>query len=194
MISAQPDFVPQEQVKVLLDFVQSELGQEMFGGGKDHGDSFWDNRFINVNNIITSEDPRLAEVGEIMRVIHGRLRRHIKLIRNIDNLYSDTYQLIRWPVGVEQPPHADKENKDGSEHPYPWRDFASIVYLNDDYQGGHTYFPEIDIDVKPRSGEMVTFPGTNEFLHGVSKVTEKTRYTIAGFWTQNPTYADLLSK
>jgi predicted 2-oxoglutarate/Fe(II)-dependent dioxygenase YbiX len=80
-------------------------------------------------------------------------------------------------------PHADSENPDGIPHPFPWRDFASVIYLNDDYDGGTIYFPNLNIELKPLPGTLITFPGTLRYLHGVRRVTGGMRHTIASFIT-----------
>lgn len=70
---------------------------------------------------------------------------------------------------------------------------AVIIYLNDDYEGGELYFTQHDLKIRPKSGTLITFPGTDEYLHGVANVLPgKTRYVISTFafekesdWTQN---------
>jgi hypothetical protein len=59
---------------------------------------------------------------------------------------------------------------------------AVIIYLNDDYDGGELYFTQHNLKVKPKAGTLVTFPGTDEYLHGVANVLPgKTRYVISTF-------------
>ena len=59
---------------------------------------------------------------------------------------------------------------------------AVIIYLNDDYEGGELYFTQHDLKVKPGAGTLVSFPGTDEYLHGVANVLPgKTRYVISTF-------------
>jgi hypothetical protein len=70
---------------------------------------------------------------------------------------------------------------------------AVIIYLNDDYEGGELYFTQHDLRVKPKAGTLVSFPGTDKYLHGVANVLPgETRYVISTFafeketdWTQN---------
>jgi hypothetical protein len=72
---------------------------------------------------------------------------------------------------------------DGGDEPSPWRVVSAIVYLNDDYDGGNTYFPQYDLSITPKAGNLLTFPCTLEYMHGVSEVKNHTRFTIATFWT-----------
>lgn len=98
-------------------------------------------------------------------------------------LYADVINFARWPVGYELHPHADAENPDGSPHPFPWRALAAVLYLNDDYGGGEIYFPNLGLQLKPRPGTLVVFPGTLKYLHGVRPVTSGMRHTLAAFLT-----------
>ena len=56
-------------------------------------------------------------------------------------------------------------------------DIATLIYLNDDYDGGAIYFPELGIDIKPDAGDLVCFPDTPDFVHGVKAITKGIRYT-----------------
>jgi hypothetical protein len=73
---------------------------------------------------------------------------------------------------------------------FSYREFGSIVYLNDNYSGGHTYYPNYNFDIKPEAGKLAVHPGDPEHLHGVSKIEGTTRYTLAAFWSRNKDYFD----
>jgi hypothetical protein len=60
---------------------------------------------------------------------------------------------------------------------------AILAYLNDDYDGGYLYFPEFDYYIKPNPGDVVIFPGSLYYVHGVSTVTSGVRYTLSQ-WAQ----------
>jgi hypothetical protein len=56
-----------------------------------------------------------------------------------------------------------------------------VLALNQDFQGGGTYFYDIDKTITPyTTGSMVSFPG-NKLLHGGNVVTSGVRYILAGF-------------
>ena len=48
--------------------------------------------------------------------------------------------------------------------------YSAVVYLNDDYQGGELYFPNEDINFKPKPGSLVYFHSDSNSLHGVKKI------------------------
>jgi len=83
---------------------------------------------------------------------------------------------VQWPEGYAMPPHTDY----GRDGEFPERDYAGIVYLNTDFEGGGIYFPEHGFAIDPEPGMLVVFPG-GRTLHGVDEVRNGTRYTIASW-------------
>ena len=111
----------------------------------------------------------LAEVGD--PDIYNMVRNTVLSLDVDEELQPNAIQLTMWPIGSKQDPHVDTV--------FAWRTYASIIYLNDDYIGGHTCFK--DDTIIPRKGKVVSFDGSRE--HWVSEVEVGTRYTIAVFWT-----------
>jgi len=91
--------------------------------------------------------------------------------------------IIRWFPGIEQKPHADKQLNDGSPNPFPTYDLNSLLYYNDQFDGGELYYPQHDIEIKPEPGLAVAHPGDTYYLHGVKMVTNGERYTTPSFYT-----------
>jgi hypothetical protein len=77
--------------------------------------------------------------------------------------------------GVELKAHTDQDTD-------PSIKYATIIYLNDNYSGGELFFSNKNIEIKPKPGSLVVFPGTNEFNHGVRHVKAgPIRYVLVGF-------------
>lgn len=62
--------------------------------------------------------------------------------------------------------------------------FAYQIYLNDNFGGGETYFPEHSISIKPKPGHLIIFDSS--LPHGVNTVTKNPRYTITSNFVPNP--------
>ena len=168
-----PGFLSEEDCKYVVDVV-SKL--DTWEGA---GNEFWANRALNLPNIRKNIDPKVADIVADAII---RLKQTIMSEYKLDKeVYHDTAQVIRWFPGMEQPPHADDmtntEHK-GFEH----RVFGAIIYLNDNYSGGHTYYPQHGIEVTPKAGTLAIHPGDTDHIHGVTKIEGTTRYTIASFW------------
>jgi len=90
-------------------------------------------------------------------------------INQIDkNAFPHYWEIVEWPVGGYQGEHVD-DAKDA---------YTSIIYLNDDYEGGETFFgPQRSCPIKPKKGRIVTFNGGN-IIHGVNPVSKSHRFTI----------------
>ena len=80
--------------------------------------------------------------------------------------------LMIWNVGHKMRPHSDY----GAQNEFPNREYASIIYLNDDYEGGNLVIPELKFVNRPKKGQLVTFAG-GKLFHGVTTITKGTRYT-----------------
>lgn len=121
-----------------------------------------------------------------------------KIINYCEKLYNQPlvkdqpFLYIVHPKGTYIDPHTDilditdpnyeNDSFDSQieKFPYLWSGHLSaLVYLNDDYDGGELYFPELNFSVKPKSGMLITFPGNLHYVHGVSKITKGVRYTLS---------------
>ena len=102
-----------------------------------------------------------------------------------ETLYSDDVQLVKWSPGQPMRPHADNAHPDGGPHRTPHREFASVVYLNDDFIGGYLYFEKLKVAVAPKKGLLVAFKGGMEHMHGVTEIVTGNRYTMPAWFTRN---------
>lgn len=131
------------------------------------------------------------KILKLMAKIRRRAARHIAADYGItEPLYADTLQLVRWRPGDAQAPHADCEQPDGRPNQFPWRAFASIIYLNDDFEGGRIHFPKLGLEPPIKPGMIAYFPSTADYLHGVTEVTSGMRYTMSCFYTFDPAHHD----
>ena len=182
-----PDFLTEPECDIIVAYTEKHLN--LFDN-KQQSNEFWDKRVINV------KDFQDKNIRELIIHINKNIGATLEMLCN-KPVYPDTLQVVRWIRGYELNPHADKENPDGTPHPFPWRDFATLVYLNDNFDGGQIYWPNKNKELKPKKGTLAIFPGTVEFLHGVKETTEGTRYTLPSFFTLDSTRAlnyDTLSK
>ena len=117
-------------------------------------------------------DPTTIEIDDnelFKTVIHAVT----DLCKSFDSdIVLDYVGVIRWPPGTFMKPHFDKNDVHGPDV------FAAMLYLNDDFVGGHTCFE--DFEVKPQAGKLIIF-SNSEFLHHVSKVEDSERFVLS-FW------------
>ncbi len=90
--------------------------------------------------------------------------------------YVELAEIVKWPMGSYQPYHTDDIRETTT--------FTSLTYLNDDFEGGETEFTSENLIVKPKVGRTILFDG-KRFEHGVKKVTDGIRYTLALWYSSN---------
>lgn len=166
-------FLDQKLVDTYCDFITTSTLWEKNGDGE------WNERSINIKTM--PESIRNS-------VLDYRIKVKNKILETYTistDLYCDIFQFVRWRIGDRlYPPHADAEHISGHPHPFYYRNYSAITYLNDNYKGGEIYFTEFD-SFKPRlePGTLVIFPTSLKYTHGVTEVEEGERYTIASFFT-----------
>jgi predicted 2-oxoglutarate/Fe(II)-dependent dioxygenase YbiX len=151
------------------------------------GIDFWEGRIVYMGDVAEHNASAAVIMGDFQRRATAMLGEFYALT---SPLWTDTVQLNVWEQGSFLPPHTDNSNPNGTLHSTPWRDFSSIVYLNDDYEGGELYFTAQDRVLKPRRGMLVAFSAGYHHEHGVLKVTQGRRITMPAFYTFDERKAD----
>ena len=97
-------------------------------------------------------------------------------------------QILKYNVGQEFKKHHDFF-RDEDKNP---RIATAITYLNEDFEGGETSFPLLNITIKPEKGSVLYFEYNNEYkdmtLHSGDKVKSGTKYIATSWIREN--YAD----
>tara|TARA_R110000796_G_scaffold225085_2_gene341455 strand:- start:1135 stop:1620 length:486 start_codon:yes stop_codon:yes gene_type:complete len=156
-------------------------------------------KFIEINNFISDEEcnhfiqyhkeqfnlnshycvmHRTTEVIQCMEILGNPLikKMYEKLNNFVQEINPDLivnyFQIVRWPTGESQSNHID------FDHHF----YTSILYLNDDFEGGITRVN--DVLFKPKKNTFISFEG-NKINHEVSKIIEGERYTIPCWYILN---------
>lgn len=142
-------------------------------------------RESNFRNKYTDKDKFKIVDPDTAKLLDDICERWRERVSKFYGVKIETYinPICKWPIGGDQKPHADKEWEDGSPGDQNYYDIGSVIYLNNDYEGGEIYFPDHGIEIKPDPGTAVAFPGDLFFFHGVNEVKKTERYAIPIFWT-----------
>lgn len=62
------------------------------------------------------------------------------------------------------------------------RIYTTILYLNDDFDGGETTFPTKNIDIKPKKSRLIGFPCSRDYIHGVRPINNGVRFAVASWY------------
>tara|TARA_R100000388_G_C7232272_1_gene155446 strand:+ start:500 stop:949 length:450 start_codon:yes stop_codon:yes gene_type:complete len=95
-----------------------------------------------------------------------------KTSKAINKSKIDWIEVVKWPIGAYKDLHYDCDKNTTL--------LSSIVFLNDDYEGGHFYFEDNSV-IRPKTGRALFFDG-NYYQHGVSKVDKKIRWQLTAFY------------
>lgn len=106
-----------------------------------------------------------------------------RLSMKIEMIFAFDYKLVTGRMNTiqrqyEGSPLVAHVDTDGD----PSIAYAAIGYINDDYSDGELFFSELGLEVKPRAGSLMIFPGSSEYRHGVKAPGPgKSRYALPTF-------------
>lgn len=90
---------------------------------------------------------------------------------NIEMKYWEAMNFIKYGPGQHFSYHSD--------HGWSYISTVSMVaYLNDDYEEGGLRFDKMDLEVKPKAGDLYIFPSNYLFSHSALPVKSGTKYSI----------------
>jgi len=95
-------------------------------------------------------------------------------LMNIAPRSHNPYKVLKYEIGGKFENHID----DGGGN---FRRVSTVYYLNDNYEGGELCFPQFDIELKPKAGDMIIFPSSYVYSHSVNPVISGTRFSIASW-------------
>lgn len=113
----------------------------------------------------------LWEQGKVDEEIADRTRYFLNKYLSNYMCYPYEYRytgtkFLRYPHNSHSPIHYDDElmTKNGSEIGRA-RPITIVIYLNEGFQGGETYFPDQGALVTPKKGKLVIFPASYMYPH-----------------------------
>jgi len=188
------DFLTPEEVSLLDSFMRNFN----YDGLQEHEFKYWGKRLINSHQMKINPgyenimDDVLPTLTRIQQRVKDALNEHDheadwapsehNLIKMFDGASDSFYN---GKTELEMFVHID--NQGHMESPIMW---GSVIYLNDDYEGGEIYYRDYDYWYKTKAGSMAMHEGNTR--HGVKKVISGERFcaaslvTIRGNWNENP--------
>lgn len=176
-ILIQPNVVTEEGCKYLTEYVKKAPKMRM---------GVYDAEKSNETKRDESKvDPNVRDVecADIQPIMADVKSLYDDMVYNVINPFYDFYindsevpQFLYYREGGHYKPHYDGEalwvNPDGTKQ---WkksidRDISTVLFLNDDFEGGEFVFPKYRIRIKPEPGLLIAFPSTHHYLHGVEPV------------------------
>tara|TARA_B100000424_G_scaffold9860_1_gene7406 strand:+ start:138 stop:797 length:660 start_codon:yes stop_codon:yes gene_type:complete len=169
------NFLNENDIKILIDYYDNTFKRRLSRY------SFWDERVLQCHSITK------PKVRKLIASIQYKVI--VKCCKFFDEecVYPDHTDIVTWKSGMELKPHVDNMHiyNPDLKHNTPHRDYSSIIYLNDNYEGGNTIFPNQNYKTTPKAGKLIVFPSGSSHPHGVTEVTSGVRYTLAMWFTKD---------
>jgi hypothetical protein len=97
---------------------------------------------------------------------------------------EDIYTVTGYNTVQRHYPGTQLDEHIDSQHDANLR-YATVIYLNDDYQGGELFFRDLGLRIKPPIRSLLIFSA--DLLHGVDKVLDGPhRYVVTSFIFKKP--------
>jgi prolyl 4-hydroxylase len=182
VLSVYDDFLTDDECKYIIElseplFAPSQLmGEENYVGfGRSSRTAF----------LVFRED-------KILNDIRKRASELIKLPES----HFEFFQCVSYDPGQEIQHHFDtfdERTESGRKEIESWgqRKYTLLAYLNDDFEGGNTVFPKLDLSVQPKKRSVVVFNNLDEndnvlgeaFHAGLPVITGR-KYAL-NMWVRN---------
>lgn len=172
------NFISDEDLLVINEYLNSYKDNDEFMGGKDLRE-----------DRVKAENPK---VGKLLDKYEKNI--YDEAYKNFTEKYGipvvrkavNSTHFVKWITGMNSKLHCDCEKPDGT--PAYTADFykynvSVLMYPNDEYTGGEIVFPDYDLTVKPKPGDMIMFPGNGAYKHIVTRVESGTRYTMPSWYS-----------
>jgi hypothetical protein len=172
----------------------------------------WDNRRIEINELYREGMENYKDLFKFVVPIQEKMEEQVKDFFKPDfEIYSELWEIVKWYYPHLQEPHVDFidpnfdlssidlslvpeqckyffEEKNISEYKrlFTNKIYTSMLYLNDNFEGGELFFPQHnEFSIKPKAGMLLIFSGDINTMHGIRQITSGNRYTHTTFWTKD---------
>ena len=188
------DFLSKEETQELDSFMRNFNYNDLI----EHEFKYWGKRLLNetqmkinpgYENVMDGVKPLLDKILQRTSDVLNEYDHQAEWIpspHNLIRMYPNSSPLsFQDDDKFEMFVHID--NQGHMESPILW---GSVLYMNDDYEGGEIYYPAYDYAYKPKPGSMVLHEGNTR--HGVKRVISGNRYcgatlvTIKDNYNENP--------
>ena len=150
------NFLTHEECDYIIEKAKPNMKRSIVMGNT--GDEVQSYRTSTQLFIDQKKDPKLLDIAKRMSNVTG------KPVKNQENM-----QVLKYEPGQQYKEHYDAC---GENSPYCISDSKMggkrwntlFIYLNDVDSGGETYFPKLDLKVKPRKGRALLFYNLEEDL------------------------------
>lgn len=130
---------------------------------------------------INSKNKDLAEIYNIVNTAIHECKEHYEPLHQLRCNWQQVINFVRYGEGEFFNTHPD-------HGPSFTCTLSSVMYLNDDYEGGELWFEEFDLMVKPKKGDHFLFPSNYIYRHKAMPVTSGIKYSAVTMFDYSDKY------
>lgn len=124
------------------------------------------------------------QFGELKNIYNDTVKRLVQCLQDYESRYNirmdymEAINYVRYGTGQHFAVHTD--------HGFSYNcTVSSVMYLNDDYEGGELWFPFLNCTYTPAYGDIVFFPSTYIYAHASKPVTSGVKYAAVTMFDYN---------
>ena len=137
-----------------------------------------DNRIV-VDPMTRKSKTRFVSVSD--SASHERVIREMnKYMLDSFGVYKSTVQITKYEKTDFFKIHSDALTDDQMPDFGEQRLWTALLYLNDDFKGGQTYFPKIPEIIYPRQGDVIIWPNVDENMKIIQDFDHKSLTVVNG--------------
>jgi len=182
MIKEIKGFLSKRECEALIGMIEANnVRSSVVIGGTD---------ISGISETRTSSTSNFDSANTNVKFLHQKIADNLKLdIKKGEGLQGQKYEVGQffkehhdYFVGASYDKHCLSSGN---------RTFTFMIYLNDDFEGGGTYFPRLKKTIKPEQGKAVIWQNTingvaqTDTMHEGTTITKGVKYIITSWWREN---------
>jgi prolyl 4-hydroxylase len=182
MIKEIKGFLSKRECEALIGMIEANnVRSSVVIGGTD---------ISGISETRTSSTSNFDSANTNVKFLHQKIADNLKLdIKKGEGLQGQKYEVGQffkehhdYFVGASYDKHCLSSGN---------RTFTFMIYLNDDFEGGGTYFPRLKKTIKPEQGKAVIWQNTingvaqTNTMHEGTTITKGVKYIITSWWREN---------
>lgn len=191
MIKEFPLSVPPK----ICDYIINNFGKNMDKGTVINGELSKDEH----HDINVLDSSRECESIFICNSIHpfDIIRKGISKVTKLPINHQECFTLVKYNKGGKYDLHDDAFDPDDSNSRSIFNDnnrlFSAMIYLNDDFEGGTTSFPNLNKVIQPQKGKTIIWSNINQYnkldrnkTHSGDPITKGTKWVLVTWIREKP--------
>ena len=131
---------------------------------------------------LDSADPLLQSSNQLLLDKVGIIQQLLLDYYGATFPHCEPCSILRYREGQFYRRHIDNwllsSRLEEAQRGVPTRDVSIVGYLNDDFEGGETYFDRQSLKVRPEQGTVLVFPSFFTYPHQALPVTQGQKYAF----------------